>query len=334
MPGNTIELIILTGFLGSGKTSLLVDFLMSKNAANTGVIVNEVGEIGIDGGLVYEDSGTMPYALLDNGCVCCSIRGSLVNTVERLLLASPRSGPLDRIIIETSGVSRPGPIANSLSGLPLSTAVRIITTIDATRAVLATNEFDEAVAQLTGAQQVVITKLDLVSEGQIAATSAAARASNPFAEIILEPDRARRAMRAFLSSNAPAGIPLESISAGAHPRLHIFCGRTEGSLEWGEFARWTDNLTALCGDALLRFKALVVVADCAEPVLVQSVGTTFSSPRRMSRYRPTDTGIVVITRDVDLDAISRVKPALPWARPLRNAASAIISRRTKHATDR
>ncbi len=104
-----VDLFLLCGFLGSGKTTLLVDYLRT-GAADTGVIVNEAGEVGVDGAIVANDSDSVPMTLLANGCVCCSLRSDLVHTLSALLDA-PRpsgAGPLKRVILECSGLSRPG----------------------------------------------------------------------------------------------------------------------------------------------------------------------------------------------------------------------------------
>ena len=110
-----VDLTLLSGFLGGGKTTLLVDFLRDDFAGETGVIINEVGEIGVDGAIVADTD--VPMLLLANGCVCCSLRSGLVHTVGALLDAPRLDGraPIRRIILETGGLSRPGPIIASLA---------------------------------------------------------------------------------------------------------------------------------------------------------------------------------------------------------------------------
>ena len=112
-----VDLFLLCGFLGSGKTTLLVDYLRDPASRDTGVIVNEAGEVGVDGAIVANDSDNVPMTLMANGCVCCSLRSDLVYTLSALLDA-PRpdgEGPLQRVILECSGLSRPGPIIASLA---------------------------------------------------------------------------------------------------------------------------------------------------------------------------------------------------------------------------
>ena len=119
MTAGPIDFVVLTGFLGSGKTTLLSDYLALDDAADTAVIVNEVGEIGLDEALLREGAGDVPMAMLANGCVCCQMGSTLAATIEALIHAERpgAAGPLRRIVLETSGLSKPGPILRQLTGL-------------------------------------------------------------------------------------------------------------------------------------------------------------------------------------------------------------------------
>ncbi|MGH7211642.1 MAG: CobW family GTP-binding protein, partial [Acetobacteraceae bacterium] len=143
------DFVVLTGFLGSGKTTLLADFLGLPDSADTAVIVNEVGEIGLDGAILAE-TGDVPIAMLSNGCICCALVGDLERTVGALLEARREGPPLARIILEPSGVSKPGPILRSLVGLaPLRMRIGVTATLDC-RASVAVEGFEEAAAQWAG----------------------------------------------------------------------------------------------------------------------------------------------------------------------------------------
>ncbi|OZI25843.1 cobalamin biosynthesis protein CobW [Bordetella genomosp. 9] len=319
-----VELIVLSGFLGSGKTSLLVDFLRGDDAGDTGVIVNEVGEIGVDGAIVADGGGGVPMTLLANGCVCCSLRSGLVDTVNALLNAPrPDGRPLARIILETSGLSRPGPIIASLAdpelarhGLRLS----VVTTYDCARGPLGDEQFEEAAAQFAAAQRIVLTKTDLAlagADGGLDLHAARARAMNPLARIVAEADRDVAVREAFapLAAAPGADLALAALNAvGAatragrdaaidHPRIRVWRGTVRQPVAWSSFSTWLDDLAGLCGDRLLRLKALLRVSDCAEPVLIQSVGTTFGMPRRMATLSPDQDVLIVITRDLDGEAL-------------------------------
>ena len=322
----SVELVLLCGFLGSGKTSLLVDYLQAATGnalQETGVIVNEVGEIGIDGAVISEASADLPMTLLDNGCVCCSLRSDLVHTVQALLDARRPAGfpPLARIVLETSGLSRPGPIIGSLADPALTgrgLKVSVLATWDCEHRGLQSEAFDEAAAQLAAARRIVLTKTDRVPEHTLADHAAAASAINPLAEIVADPDRAVAVKRAFASmdsgiaatapkgwlSSAALGKYAPANRAQAHPRIHVSTATLEPSASWDEFANWLDDVAGFCGERLLRLKAVVTVADSEQPVAIQSVGTTFGAPRALNGAPPADQGIVLIVRDLDAGAIA------------------------------
>lgn len=324
VPPTPVDLVILSGFLGSGKTSLLVDFLQGDDAADTGVIVNEAGEIGIDGAIVADSNDSVRMTLLANGCVCCSLRSSLVHTVNALLDA-PRPeghGPLKRIILETSGLSRPGPIIASLADPELASRglrLTVVTTYDCQAGALRDEQFEEAAAQFAAAQRIVLTKTDLVPAAELDAHRARAQALNPLARIVAEADRAVAVRIAFaaLPGAQAVDLALQALrDAGAagplrHPRIRVWTGGATQALSWTDFSMWLDDLAGFCGDRLLRVKALLRVTDCPEPVLIQSVGTTFGMPRRMASAPADRDVLVVITRDLELEDLQAMAPDAP-----------------------
>jgi G3E family GTPase len=315
-----VDLILLSGFLGSGKTTLLVDLLRQDSAGETGVIINEAGEIGVDGAIVAESS--VPMFELANGCVCCSLRSGLVHTVGALLDAPRPAGraPLRRIVLETSGMSRPGPIIASLADPELAARdlrVSVVSTYDCETGVERAEQFEEAAAQLAAAQRIVLTKLDRVTVDSIPRHLDTLAGINPLAEIVAEPDRACAVARAF----APAAQTVDAASRATfgarafpallpHPRIRVMKGEARAPLAWPDLALWLDDLAGLCGERLLRFKAIVHVTDCPYPILVQSVGTTFGAPQPLRSYDGQDV-FVVITRDIDADDINAMCGAEP-----------------------
>ncbi|WP_144635155.1 CobW family GTP-binding protein [Bordetella genomosp. 13] len=324
VPPTPVDLVILSGFLGSGKTSLLVDFLQGDDGADTGVIVNEAGEIGIDGAIVADSKDDVLMTLLANGCVCCSLRSSLVHTVNALLDA-PRPaghGPLKRIILETSGLSRPGPIIASLADPELASRglrLTVVTTYDCRAGALGDPQFEEAAAQFAAAQRIVLTKTDLVPAGELDMHRARAQALNPLARVVAEADRAAAVREAFAALPGAQAVDLalqalrEAGAAGPlrHPRIRVWTGEATGPISWTDFSMWLDDLTGFCGERLLRVKALLRVTDCAEPILIQGVGSTFGMPRRMASA-PTDRDVlVVITRDLELADLQAMAPDAP-----------------------
>jgi len=176
-----IPVTILTGFLGAGKTTLLNFILKQQSAYKFGVIVNEVGEIGIDGQLVENAAEEMIQ--LNNGCICCTVRKDLVKGVQRLL----QRGGFDYLLIETTGVADPGPVAQTFLNIPqLTKYVRldsIITVVDAEQIARQMKDAETAREQIAMADFVLLNKVDLVDEPALKETEAIIHDLNPHAEI-------------------------------------------------------------------------------------------------------------------------------------------------------
>ncbi|KAG1250625.1 hypothetical protein G6F68_012707 [Rhizopus microsporus] len=258
-----------------------------------------------------------------NGCVCCSLRSALVYTLSALLDA-PRpdgEGPLQRVILECSGLSRPGPIIASLADPELARRglrLTVVCTDDCARDPDALAEMDEAMAQFGAAHRIVLTKTDLLPDGARDARAGRAAALNPLAAVIADPDRRRAVQAAFAPSQGGAdlaGLAARMLTAGgqgvAHPRIRVMAARAHAGISWTDFSEWLDNLAGLCGERLLRVKAVVRVNECAEPILIQSVGTTFSAPQRLTRQPDAPDAIIVIARDIDAGEIRASSPHAP-----------------------
>lgn len=311
------DFVVLTGFLGSGKTTILRDYLASPDASDTAVIVNEAGEIGLDGVILRESGreggGDTPIAMLSNGCICCTAGSDLAYTIDRLLSAERpgATGPLRRIVLETSGLSKPGPVLRQLASLAIHRLrVSVLATFDATRGA-AVAEFEEAAAQWAAAHRIVVTKADAVSPEALAQARELSAAFNPLAEIVACVDRDQAVATAFAPLKGAAPLPVLPPIAPrtVHPRIAVRLARPKATLSYDDLAFWLDNLAGALGERLLRLKGLVRVDECERPVLVQSVGTSFSPPRPFGEPQSaTPTFLVIIARDLQASELEAISP--------------------------
>jgi G3E family GTPase len=176
-----IPVSILTGFLGAGKTTLLNYILKQQHGYKFAVIINEVGKIGVDGQLVERQQEEIVE--MSNGCLCCTVRKDLVRGVQNLL----KKGGFDYLLIETTGIAEPGPIAQTFLNIPqLQQLVRmdsIITVVDAEQIQKQLVETETAVEQVRMADFLLLNKTDLVGEQELQAAEAKIRELNPHATL-------------------------------------------------------------------------------------------------------------------------------------------------------
>lgn len=306
------DFVVLTGFLGSGKTTLLRDFLGRPEGADTAVIVNEAGEIGLDGAILRESSAGTPIAMLSNGCICCQAGSDLSHTIEALLAVERpgATGALRRIILETSGLSKPGPVLRQLAGLAVHRMrVSVVATFDVTTGVQPA-AFEEAAAQWAAAHRIVATKTDVLPDGALERAKSEIAAINPLAEIVATTSRDAAIVAAFAPLTSPAAMPIPlRVAATSHPRIAVRLARPAGALAYDALAAWLDNLAGALGERLLRLKGLVRVAESERPILVQSVGTLFSAPRPFGAPgSDMPLFLVVIARDLGDFELDSVQP--------------------------
>ena len=195
MPMTQTPVTVLTGYLGAGKTTLLNRILTEDHGKRYAVIVNEFGEIGIDNDLVV-DADEEVFEM-NNGCVCCTVRGDLIRIVGGLM---KRKGGFDAIIIETTGLADPGPVAQTFfvdDEVKTKTKLDSVTTVvDAKHVLPRIADSKEAREQIAFADQIVLNKTDLVSPAELAQVEATLRRMNPLAPI-------HRAVR--------SDVPLETV---------------------------------------------------------------------------------------------------------------------------
>jgi G3E family GTPase len=335
-----VPVTILTGFLGSGKTTVLNRLLRRPALAGAAVIINEFGEIGLDHLLV--EASEEQFTLLDNGCVCCTVRGDLVATLAELDRRS-RAGetpPLTRVVIETTGLADPAPILHSLMAEPeIARRYRIggvVTTVDAVNGAATLDRHPEAAKQVAVADRLLVTKTDLAPAGARPALEARLEALAPLAERaeaqngevaddaadLLSADAARPdRLASWLETAADerhhghheCGPDCSSHDhhdhhGQAHHGIRSYSFVIDEPVEWTAFARWLDYVAALKGEDLLRLKGLVNVAgEPDRPLVLHGVQHVFHPPVRLDAWPSDDrrTRLVFIVRNIERETIER-----------------------------
>lgn len=331
-PAALIPVILLTGFLGSGKTTVLNHLL--RHLPLTAVVMNEFGEIGLDHQLLSESHG--PLALLAGGCLCCQIQGTLAPTLKNLYMArsSGKLPPYERIIIETTGIADPAPILDTLINDRWLAArhqlAGVITTVDALLAAQQLDTHFEAVRQISVADRLLLTKTDLASHEQISALKQRLTALNPAAEVEqvvqgeIAPERVthlglfnprtkhpnvmkwlahqqyKPATRGLLGASHVT-TPRTQSAATHDRRIRSFSLTFEGALEWYAVLSALEVLQNLQPQSLLRMKALLNIKGKSNPVVLQAVQHILHPPAELSAWPDEDrrSRFVFITADLD-----------------------------------
>ena len=291
-----IPVTVLSGFLGSGKTTMLNQLLQGDHGQRVAVIVNEFGDVGIDGALI---SGGERFVELDNGCLCCALNDDLQEALRELVAYADKKAQtgagraLDRIVIESTGLAEPLPVAWTCTRPGLSQALRIdaiVTVVDAAMLARTLAESREAVLQLEQADLIVINKVDLVADGGAAAADAVraindgapqlrcARGFVPWSFVMAAPERVRTGPNDTAALRGADDLATKQHGAGhRHGHAHVAHGYESHS--WvGDAASVYDE--ARCEELafavptdVVRFKALVRVDDVHGPwLLVHGVG--------------------------------------------------------------
>jgi G3E family GTPase len=257
-----IPATVLTGYLGSGKTTILNHMLAGQHGKRIAIIINEFGEVGIDGQLVVRSEEDVLE--LSNGCICCTIRGDLIRTVDSLL-SNDRS--FDHLVIETTGLADPAPIIQSfvleqtLSGrLELDA---IVTVVDS-RHITTQLASEQAREQIAFADVVLINKTDLVSEPELATISKKIRMLNPLARIHFtrmgQIDlSAVLSVKAFDLKNLLRLDPrlLDDTSHQHDEDISCVAISEPGITDDGDLMRWLNRLVQAQGRDLLRIKGVI-----------------------------------------------------------------------------
>ncbi|MEO6408425.1 MAG: GTP-binding protein [Burkholderiaceae bacterium] len=325
-----IPVTLVTGFLGSGKTTLIARLLKHPAMDRVAVVINEIGEIGIDHDLVAMSSENV--SLLANGCLCCTVRTDLQETL-RELFGDRRAGRIndfDRVIVESTGLADPAPVIQTLaSDTMLGANYRldgVVTLVDAVNAPMQLTEFAEAQRQVALADRIFITKADLADEAGLATLYAMLRELNATAQVQrcamgdLHPSqlidiglasaRASNATLRFLGElNEQSPEAIDPAYLGKRlpprhdPRVQTHSLRFDAPFTWATFTAAMELVISLRGADLLRVKGIVNVEG--EPVVVQGVGHVFHPPLPLDRWPSEDMGsrLVFITRGIEASTL-------------------------------
>jgi G3E family GTPase len=281
-----LPVVLVTGFLGSGKTTLISRLLRHPELGETAVIVNELGEVAIDHHLLRRvDERTL---VLKSGCVCCSLRGDLADELQDLLSRRTRGEipPFARVIVETTGLADPAPIVYTLLSEPV---VRhhyrlesVVTTVDAVHGI----REPESVKQASVADRLVVTKTDVAEPGAVRKVEEHLARLNPAAPIVeavfgaIEPDR--------LFGGFERDLRELSLNEHTHPddvrALALFL---DDELDWTAFGIWLTMLLQAHGPDFLRIKGLLNVGD-AGPVLLNCVQHAVHPPVHLEGWPDED----------------------------------------------
>ena len=324
-----IPVTVLTGYLGSGKTTLLNRILQENHGKRYAVIVNEFGEIGIDNDLIVESDEEI-YEM-NNGCVCCTVRGDLIRVVEGLMR---RPGRFDAIVVETTGLADPAPVAQTFF---MDDDVRsktrldaVVALVDAKHLPLRLKDSREAEDQIAFADVVVLNKTDLVTPEELSAVEATVRAINPSARIH-RTERSGVALAEVLDRGAfdlSRALDNDPHFLEAHDDHHDHDGHDHDhdhgaspihdisvksiSLRGGEmdpkkFFPWIEKVTQMDGPNILRLKGIIALKDDPDRYVIQGVHMIVEGDHQ----RPWKDGekhesrLVFIGRDLDAEKLKR-----------------------------
>jgi G3E family GTPase len=314
-PTTKRPITLVTGFLGSGKTTLLRHHLASPEARHTAVLVNEFGEVGLDHHLLQRlDEQTI---LLGGGCVCCMIRDDLVRALSDLLDRDQRGAipPLNRVVIETTGLADPAPILFTVTTHPMLQhhfdVAGVVTTVDAVNGQRHLDHHPESLKQVVSADEIILTKTDLAPPDAVPALVARLQAINPTARLttavfgqvegrqVLDcRDRRTPAApyaRASQTALGAAGAP------GAHGgEIRSLALSFAQPLDWSAFSVWLSMLLHARGEDVLRVKGLLNVG-VAGPVVLNGVQHIMHAPEHLACWPDADqhSHLVFILRAIE-----------------------------------
>ena len=330
-----IPVTVLTGYLGAGKTTLLNRILSENHGKRYAVIVNEFGEIGIDNDLIVESDEEI-YEM-NNGCICCSVRGDLIGVLGGLMR---RPGRFDAIVVETTGLADPAPVAQTFFMDPAVRATTeldaVVAVVDAKHLLLRLQDSREAEDQIAFADVIVLNKVDLVSCDDLATVEATVRAINPHAELHRS-ERARVPLDRILDRGAfdlqraldqdprfldpehecddgcdhhgeaghvhsHAGAPATS---SAHDSSIGSVSLRVGEVDFHRFFPWIQKVTQEQGPDILRLKGILALRGENRRYVVQGIHMIVEGDyqREWKASEQRDSRLVFIGRNLDRERL-------------------------------
>jgi G3E family GTPase len=304
--------VLVTGFLGSGKTTLISALLRHPELRDAAVLVNELGEAAIDHHLVRQvDERTV---VMGNGCVCCTLRGDLRDELRDLVARRDRGElpPFGRVVVETTGLADPAPVLSTLLTEPVlchQFAIEaVVVTVDAVHGAATLERHPESVKQVAVADTLIVTKGDAAASGAVVALEARLRALNPAAAIRRVEHGAVAPADVLGGRDADVVAPVARSSSWSDaPHAHDVSAFTlvlDEPLDWNAFAVWVTMLLHARGLDVLRVKGLLDVGE-EGPVLLDGVQHVVHPPRHLDAWPDGDrrSRIVFITRGVERSAV-------------------------------
>ncbi len=296
---------LITGFLGSGKTTLLQRLLADPALADTAVLINEFGEVGLDHHLLERIDDTM--VLLQSGCLCCTIRGELSAAIKDLHSKRERGivPAFRRLVVESSGLADPFPILSTVQADPVLRhhfrLGNVVTTVDAVNGL----GRPESIKQVAVADRLVLTKTDLAPDCE--ALIAELQSLNPDAPLLRA---AEQPIGAAMLFDDGTHSPLRAFPAAVetpHGAVQSFVLTFDGALDWTMFGVWLTMLLNRHGKKVLRVKGILNVEGSDTPVAVHGVQHLVHPPKHMAAWPDADrcSRLVFIVEGLERSAIER-----------------------------